>query len=330
MAGNHDDRRGGCFKFGCLGCGGAAVFIFFVSSMTMFALFSDGRGTSNEHPRIDYVLPGDFELVEYSGEFMEIEDGIFSGPEDDLAIETMGRVVLDVSGGSLEIVPGEPGEEIRVEGDYDPERFELKAGFEKSDDGTWVYGLSFKGGGAISRSGGNRDRVKLILPPDAPFQLSGEVGIGESRIELGGLSVTAVDLELGTGSHEISFSEPLPMSMDHFRVEGATGETKVEQLGNASPASVYVSHDIGELVVDLSGEWNRDADEVIEIDVKSGIGECVVRVPETARIEYEKRGWLLGDFNTRDIRDLPQNENVELPTLKIGATLRIGELRFRD
>ena len=60
-----------------------------------------------------------------------------------------------------------------------------------------------------------------------PFALEGRVGIGESIIELGGLSVLAVDLDLGTGSHTMKFDEPTPAPIDSFDLTASIGELRV-------------------------------------------------------------------------------------------------------
>lgn len=325
-------QRGGCVKLGCLGCGGMTVLMVATGMMGYSAIFFDGGGESDDHPRLDHDLPAGFELAPFTQATetaAETGGDPFPRIDEELRTGMTGRVVLQFLRGGLEIIPGEPGEPIRVEGDYDTNRFELKTGFEVADDGTWVYGLWFNTSDSIPRPDDANNVVKLFLPPDVPFTLTGQTGTGRSRIELGGLSVIAVDLKLGVGDHQISFSEPTPAPLESFRAQGSTGALKIVQLGNASPQSVYVSHKVGELEVDLGGEWNLAADAEVDVEVRSGIGENTIRIPETAFIVLESKSWVLGEMNTHALMDQPESGAEELPTLNVGVVHRIGEMSFR-
>lgn len=338
MVDRESGRKGvGCFGYGCLGCAGVIILMMAAGSMAGGLFFADERRVSEEHPRSDHELPEGFELL-LLPEATESGGRVDSKNEYAVGPEGTGRVVLDFTGGFLDVVPGEPGEPIRIEGDYDSDQFVLKTGFQIADDDSWVYGLSFDSTVNRPRFTDQENRITLTLPPNVPFVLSGEVSFvdsrsgrhGASRIELGGLSVIAVDLKLGTGGHEIAFSEPLLTPMEHFRIEGAIGETRILELGNASPGSIYISHRIGALTVDLRGVWIRDAnDEDVDIDIRTGIGESTVRVPETAAIRLDDSSWILGEFDSSILSDLPQPGAEGLPTLNVTVRHRIGEMSFR-
>ena len=142
------------------------------------------------------------------------------------------------------------------------------------------------------------NRIRITIPPDVPIALEGSVGLGESELELGGLALTQVDLDMGFGDHYIGFDEPTPFPMQSFRVAASVGEMRIDRLGNASPGSVWVSHRIGELVLDLRGEWRGDS----EISARCGIGECAVNLPRDVVVEMDEVSIGVG---VRDLRELP-------------------------
>ncbi len=114
--------------------------------------------------------------------------------------------------------------------------------------------------------------------------------------------------------------------MKEFRVDGSIGELSVGALGNASPVKASVDHSIGEVYVDLRGEWQNDS----EIYVGSSIGECRVNLP-SEQIGVDLRGGsvTIGESDLRRVRTrgaAPEGA----PVLRLTARHTIGELRFTD
>jgi hypothetical protein len=156
--------------------------------------------------------------------------------------------------------------------------------------------------------------------------LTGKVGIGESDLELGGLWLTDVALSIGVGEHEIGFRDPLREPLEEIRLRSSVGEVDVRRLGNASPRNVFLQHSVGEVRYDLRGDWLNDS----EIDVACGIGECNVRLPrDDVAVELVRAGVTIGEENTGDVRRRgPAPPGA--PTLRVGVSGTIGEVRVSD
>jgi hypothetical protein len=269
-----------------------------------------------------------FEPVDVVHRVVSPEELPPSGSRDPLAAPVAhkpGRVVLDVTWGSFTIRRGPPGEPIRLEGKYDVAGFDLEESYEPSETNGWTYRLKFKPRGLqFTFNDNNTNRLRLTIPEGVPFSLEGKIGTGESVVDLGGLWVTDVDLKVGTGSHRFSFEEPTPVPLERFRIDAGIGELRVRSLGNASPATVDISHSIGQIVVDLRGAWQRDADVV----TSCGIGECEIRVPRDVGIEVVKTLMFIGESNVAALRDA-EPEVAGAPTLRLSLSGRIGEMRVR-
>ena len=154
--------------------------------------------------------------------------------------EGTGRVVLDFSGGFLDLVPGKPGDPIRIEGDYDSDQFVLKTGFQIADDDSWVYGLSFDSTVNRPRFTDQENRITLTLPPAAPFVLSGRVRSvdsrkgrpGRARCEVCGLEVIGAPVRWGGGSELGAARRLLPRTVARFRSCGAATCVVASQIGS--------------------------------------------------------------------------------------------------
>lgn len=324
-------RLTGCFKFGCFGClSVVALGVGFVLLLGAIQVTSDQSPkpqqsqTSHELPQLaDAVFPGADQ-----GNIPDVELEEFPG--DDPTPPPAGTLVLDLSAGEFNIRPGPPGEPIRVEADYDANSFELNEDFTANDDGTWGYKVRFgmRGGflGSLFRGGanGSRNEVNIIIPRGHPVRIVGKIGMGESEIDLGGLWVEEVDLETSMGDHFVEFREPTPMPVQAFSLQGSMGEVEIQDLGNASPASVQVKHGMGEMRVDLEGEWRNDAD----ININFSMGGCRLFLPDDVFVDVDRARVAMGEgyVERRDESQVP----ADAPTLSISAAGAMGEVRIEN
>jgi hypothetical protein len=316
-----NEERKGCLRRGCLGCAIVlGVGLLGVVAIGVLALVDLGREPDAERPELTQQVPArerpELPLFE--------EGGIVTLPELTAAVEEPGRVILDLSMGSFRVEAGRPGEPIRVDGDYDANRYTLEQGYETYGERGWVYRLRFgRKGGLLGLIGGSSDeRIRLVLPPDVPIALEGRVRIGESRLELGGLWLVAADLDLGLGEHELSFDSPLPAPMERFRVKGGMGELRIRGLGNASPRVVEASARMGQSLFDLGGRWVCDS----EVSLSCGMGECDVRVPEGVAIDHHI-SFGMGEKSLRGLRDLPE-PGPGVPAMRLTVSGGMGQLRI--
>lgn len=305
-----------------LGCAGCAVSIA-VGVLVLALLLVLGWLTGSGEERI--------EQLSRAQEIRSVSTALDAGSEpaevepSEVEIAEPGRIILDVTRGLFSIRPGPPGEAIRLEGQYDAGSYRLDESYESYGEVGWIYRVEFHQRGIGLRPfvqhGPPKNQLSLVVPRDTPIVLEGRIGIGESDLELGGLWLVEVDLEVGIGQHELSFDEPPVWPMRRFRLDGSVGELRIGSLGNASPASVEVSRSIGELMLDLSGQWRRDAD----VKVRCGIGECRMRVPEDVGIEVRHARVTIGDTHVPALADR-RPARAGMPVLTLAVKGSIGEL----
>jgi hypothetical protein len=314
----------GCLKFGCLGCltliAGSVGLLLMLGAMQVAFQPSEAEMEKTEysHPLPESVAG----LLKESPEAREV----LPLPDSVNPDVQPGRLELDLSLGTFIIKPGPAGQPIKVEAEFDGKSFKLEEEFTISEEGTWSYAIDFgsrHGVFSMLFSKESNNRVVITIPRDQPFEIVGEIGVGESEFDLSGLWIREVDLEVGVGEHEFVFREPSPFPMERFKLESSVGELTVRQLGNASPRTVQVSHHIGEFSLDLRGAWQEDA----EVDVSLNIGEFDLRLPHNMRVKLEGGRVVIGDrrVDLRDEEDLPE----DAPTMTLRAQGKIGEIKIR-
>lgn len=326
------ERGWGCFKTGCFGCLGFTALGIVVLLVTGGIQFVSSRGPAqvrDQQRERELPPPRATATAEREGSGTTTAIPLESLESPELASGAAGRIVLDLHLGEFLITAGEPGAPVKIDAEYDPDDFELVEELDEEADGSFTYTISFGGkksalGMFLSGATNNpENRVEIRLPRGRALAISGELGIGSHELDLGGLWVESVDLKLGTGEHIFHFSEPAPVPMASFRLDKSIGELQVNDLGNASPAEVEVRQQIGSLVVDLEGSWQRDA--VVEIEC--GIGECALELPRNVHISMDRARVGVGE---KDVR-LPDPDEIPegAPTLDLRISGSIGEVRAR-
>jgi hypothetical protein len=312
----------GCFKVGCVGClvvAGLAVAC--AIALGAIVAVSARREARPEAVGARHDPPGPFGLrgdgaSGPSGEAPPVAAG-------DPRLAEPGRIRLDVAMCQFTLEPGSPGEPLRLDGRYDDAALDVKESWGSYGEIGWTYDVEIRKPGLpfFVNQDAEDCRMTLTIPADVPFVLEGRVGIGESKLDLGGLHVLQVDLEAGIGSHEVSFDRPTAAPLDHVRIHGSIGELRVEQLGNASPAEAEITHTLGEVRVDLEGQWSRDA----AVDVRCGLGSCGVRLPDDVGIELGSISIGIGESNLSELEG--REPRPGMPTLKLSLAGKMGEVR---
>jgi hypothetical protein len=301
-------KRSGCLRFGCLSvlvlvglslCGtvilfGAAFIGSRTESVTRQELQQPVERPSSEESTTQYAR-----------------------------LDGAGLLVVDFEVGEFTILPGKPGEPIRVEAKFDKTSYALEESFEPGGDDGWIYRLTFrqtgliKDGGLRILFGASYPDLRVFVPPDVPIALRGRFGKGGAELELGGLWLTDIDLELEKGGLDVNVGRPLVEPIRSFRVHGKQGGMSTSMIGNASPARVDIYWQQGGSAVDLRGQWLNDSD----VSIRSRMGGSQIQLPRGVRIEgLPGRGPLLA----------PSDDEVPLPTLHMSTSSAMGGQQIRN
>lgn len=307
------------FKYGCFACLGIVAVAILVAAVVGGLALNRSRSLTLEERVATRDLP---EAAGWDGEGVSPQalaaDVPGGGGAPPWTIP--GRVILDLSAAEFVVEPAAEGEPIRVEGRFDPRYYTLHEEYSQAEDGSWEYRVHFRrigGSGLISSLSeliaGVHPSVRITLPPDHPMALDMEVKRGSLQANLGGLWITAAQVEMALGGIALDIDEPLQQPMESLVINGHMGGMSLNRLGNASPARLELDYSIGGLSLDMRGAWINDA----EVFLKADMGGVAVRMPLGVNFEG-----LPADV------EAPEAPGPGAPTLRFHVREGSGNLEF--
>ena len=237
---------------------------------------------------------------------------------------------VDLQEGTFDIKPGEPNGRVQVEGQFSEALYELTQHTE-TQNGTPRTTIRFRSKApvwarilaGIGNDNDNRPKLTLLIPPAVPIDLSLKVSMGESRIDLGGLTLNDLSLELTMGNHEVDFRQPVVDGVTSLRLETRMGNVRVQNLGNARAKSVDASGSMGNLTADLGGEWKPGSEA--ELSFTQSMGEVRVNVPTNVRLQADVRD---AEGKTRNVEpDGDETKDPKAPVIRVRVSTSMGEGR---
>lgn len=305
------ERGSGCWKIGCIGCGGIAVF----AAVLVFGAFGIAKMQIRDEQVEEKVLTHDW----LAGQTIEAESATSEG---DLSLETTasaGRIGLDLAHANFEIEPGRPGEPLRVEARYDVQSYELEQRSGETDQEIEIRFRRVGSGwlaGIKEMLGGTKPEVRIYLPTDHAYHLDLAISQGGAQANLGGLWLTSADIRFEQGGLDLRFDDPLQAPMEKLSIDGSMGGISISQVGNASPRNLEVFCAMGGMQLDLRGPWQNDA----EIRVDARMGGAAMRLPEGVRVVG-----LAGSGV-----HLEGEAELDLPVLRFDISSSMGEIEILE
>ena len=245
------------------------------------------------------------------------------------------RVEIELEEGEFEVRPGPPGAGVQVDGAYAQAYYELTeehtpAG-EPGGPATVIRlrpAHSFLVrliGSAFGGHDGAHNLLTVTIPREVPIDLRLRLRMGETRTDLGGLTLTDLDADLTMGEHRLDFSEPLAGRPHRIRVAGGMGEIRLERFGNAGPRELDVEGRMGSLTVDLGGDWPAGAEADVWLD--GSMGEFRLDVPNTVRIAPDSA--VSNVFGATSQPRAGNDASADAPLVRLHLTNAMGETRVR-
>ena len=252
-------------------------------------------------------------------------------PADDAAARKPMRLTIDLQEGEFTIQPGQPGSEIRIEGEYTPGWYELTES-QDTDPATGVgrATIRFRGKvpgwakiiGGFGAPDPGRPTLTITIPRGAPLDLTLQMNLGRSEVDLGGLTLGEVSINATMGEHRIDFREPVAQPVRELRFNTSMGNVTLENLGNARAASINASGSMGNVIASLGGAWPPG--EEADVRFEQSMGELTVRVPSNVRVDADVRS---AQGETTRSPDIKQPDDPKAPAVRLRVTSTMGNAR---
>jgi hypothetical protein len=160
-----------------------------------------------------------------------------------------------------------------------------------------------------------------------PMALTIHTGAMESELELGGLSLSELDISQGVSNFELSFSKPNQTVMERMQFNAGASTAVLNGLSNANAEVITFKGGAGSYRLDFSGELTRD----VRVRLEAGVGEVVILVPEGVSAEARLEGALtdvdaFGAWQRSGDKVILDGSG---PEILFDITMGLGNLEFR-
>jgi hypothetical protein len=223
--------------------------------------------------------------------------------------------------GRLNIEPASISEAARIDAEYDPDRIDLDVDYRvRGDAGRLTIETDHHGRNIDT----DDNYLDLTLSDKLPTDLRMELGACKSELELGGVPLTLLDLEIGAASGTIAFSKPNPVRMRRMNVEVGASSAKLYKVGNANVDRVKCSIGAASSHIDLTGEYHGET----EVEISVGVASAEVVLPSNVpvRVEADDDNWFSSvKFRKRDLDKIDDGvwESPEFENAKDRLIVRI-------
>ena len=156
---------------------------------------------------------------------------------------------------------------------FDPATRKLQLGVQKSD-------VRFTG-----RSDNEDGRLQLELSRVTPLDLSLDLGAVEADLDLTGLKLSRLQIESGASEGKLRFDSLNATPMSVLQVSLGAASFRGERLANANARDIRVDAGVGNVELDLGGQWTQDIDLKVEVT----LGIVTIHVPSDVGVHVSVR-----------------------------------------
>ena len=146
---------------------------------------------------------------------------------------------------------------------FDAATRKLQIGVQKSE-------MRFTG-----RNDADAGHLQLELTRVTPLDLSLDLGAVEADMDLTGLKLSRLHVESGASEAKLRFDSLNATRMSSLDVSLGAASFRGDRLANANTKDIRVDAGVGNVELDLSGQWTQD----IELHVDVTLGVVTIHVP---------------------------------------------------
>lgn len=211
------------------------------------------------------------------------------------------EIQLDFSSGSIEVAPADMTELVKLDVYYTPR--DVRYDVEKTTRGDkCIVFLKSDRRRGWGKDDGTENEWTLRLSRRYPTSLEMNIGACEGKMDLGGIPLTGLTLDVGAADLEIDFSAPNPTPFEDFSVDCGASSLKFLGLANANARTMEFDVGAGSCEADLRGEIKGQLD----LDVSVGVGsmDLIVSRGVALRVEGGDNWFSSIEFHGLDLEEI--------------------------
>ncbi len=170
-----------------------------------------------------------------------------------------------------------------------------------------------------------------------PMELRMEMGACKAELDLGGVPISELSLDIGAASGLLDFSSPNPARMKEFEIEAGASSLDLINIGNANFELFKFSGGAGSFDLDLRGKYTGES----EIEIEVGLGSADIILPKglPVRIESDRDEWFSSvDLHGGDLDEIEdgvyESPDFEKASIRLTIRLEVGmgsvDVRWRS
>jgi hypothetical protein len=165
---------------------------------------------------------------------------------------------------------------------YDADRFSPISSFTTANQ-QLVLGVQHVGNGGLRVSSRRHLAQNAIveLSPEVDLSLDVTFGAVEGSLDLGGLRLTDGRIRTSASKSTLRFSQPNLAECSSLELNAGAAEFQALSLGNSGCHEISFAGGVGEVTLDLTGEWKHDARLVARVSM----GGLTLRLPRNVGVE---------------------------------------------
>jgi hypothetical protein len=177
------------------------------------------------------------------------------------------RAVVDFAAGELFVRPAASGALYAMHLRYDTARVRPRTAWDP-DRGIVHLGVERLPATAVRTGDPEAASLAVIdLSPAVELSLEARLGASASSLELGGLRLAELDVSTGASRTEIRFSRPATGACRRAQVTTGAAEVLIRQAGHAGCRRWTVEGGVGQVTLDLAGDWPGEARVAVRMTV---------------------------------------------------------------
>ena len=171
------------------------------------------------------------------------------------------------------------------------------------------------------------NKLEMILSTRYPTSLEMDIGACDAEIDLGGINLEYLDIDVGAASGDIDFSEPNPMRLKEINIDAGASSLDMHSIGNANFELMSFSGGAGSFDLDFRGQY--DGESTIDIDIGVSSADIILPQEIPVRVETSGSNWLSSvDFHNDNLEeiddDIYESPDFQDAETRIILTIDVG------
>ena len=213
--------------------------------------------------------------------------------------------------------------QLRYDGTRTQPRHAFDAAARKLQIGVQKSEMRFTG-----RNDNDAGHLQLELSRVTPLDLSLDLGAVEADLDLTGLRLSRLHVESGASDAKLRFDSLNATKMSVLDISLGAASFRGDRLANANTQDIRVDAGVGNVELDLSGQWTQD----IELRVEVTLGVVTIHVPSDVGVRVSLEKTLAGfdheGLVERDGAWLSRNWDSAPHKLRVTAETVFGKLKI--